>query len=311
VKVLVTGGAGFIGSHTVERLLQQRVEVRVLDDFSVGRRANLPVHEALEVVVGDVRDTRTLEAALHGITHVLHLAAQVSVQESIERPVNSAAHNILAFVGLLECARRAKVSRVVYASSAAVYGIPDRLPLDENAIPDPLSPYGLEKWVDDRYAALYRRLHDLSTLGMRYFNVYGPRQDPASQYAGVISKFLARARQGEPLEVFGDGSQTRDFVYVGDVAEVNVRALVASATGVLNVATGSSVTVLELVGALSQVLGRALPVHHLPARGGDIVHSAARNDALRRAIGYVPNTLLRAGLAALVRAEFEAAKPAA
>lgn len=311
MKVLVTGGAGFIGSHTVDRLLRQRAKVRVLDDFSAGRRENLPDHKALEIVAGDVRDAATLVAALRGITHVLHLAAQVSVQESIERPVNSASHNILAFVGLLDAARRANVFRVVYASSAAVYGIPERLPLDETAVPDPVSPYGLEKWVDDRYASLYRRQHGLSSLGLRYFNVYGPRQDPASQYAGVISKFVARARRGQALDVFGDGLQTRDFVYVGDIAEVNARALAASTTGVLNVATGTSVTLMDLVGGLSEVFGRRLPVNHLPVRGGDIVHSAARNDALRQAIGFVPATPLTAGLAALVRAELEATEPAA
>lgn len=186
--VLVTGGAGFIGSHTVDGLLAEGYRVRVLDNLLTGCRANLPSeHPGLEFVEGDVRDAATLEAAMDGITHCLHLAAQVSVERSVADPRGSSENNVLGAVNVFQAARDAELSKVVYASSAAVYGDLDQLPLTEDAALRPSSPYGLEKRINEQYAALFRSLFGLSMMGLRYFNVYGPRQDPASPYAGVIS----------------------------------------------------------------------------------------------------------------------------
>lgn len=299
--VLVTGGAGFIGSHTVEYLLAAGARVRVLDNLSSGRRDNLPSHAGLEFRVGDIRDAAAVTAALgDGVSHVLHLAAQVSVAASCEAPVDSAAHNITGFLNVLDGARRTGVSRMVYASSAAVYGAPAELPLTETSPVAPLSPYGLEKYVNDQYAALYRELYGFSAMGMRYFNVYGPRQDPSSPYSGVISIFADRVRRGLPLTLNGDGMQTRDFIHVGDVARANVAALGATATGVCNVATGRSVTLRDLVAALATATGRQPEVGFGPPRDGDIRDSAAVPRRLREELGVAATTPLAAGLGTLL-----------
>ncbi len=203
-------------------LIAQGRRVRVLDDFSSGRRENLPASKLLEIVEGDVRDPGVVGRSMRGVTKLLHLAARVSVIQSVEDPVSSAAVNVGGFLVVLDAARRAGVSRVVYASSAAVYGTPAQLPVDEAAPEQPQSPYGLEKSIDDQYATLFGKLYGMQCLGLRYFNVYGPRQDPASPYAGVISRFLGCIRAGRPLDIFGDGEQTRDFVFVEDVARLNL-----------------------------------------------------------------------------------------
>ena len=191
MRVLVTGGASFIGSHSVETVLESGADVVVFDDFSSGRRDNLCAHARLEIVEGDVRDRSAVSSAMLGCTHVLNLAAQVSVSASIEDPGASAERNIVGFANVLDCARRHGVQRVVFASSAAVYGEPRALPLSEQSPTAPMSPYGLEKLVNEQQAALFEKLFGVSTLALRYFNVYGPGQDPRSQYAGVISRFAA------------------------------------------------------------------------------------------------------------------------
>ena len=301
--ILVTGGAGFIGSHTVEALIAAGERVRVLDDFSSGRRDNLPGSALLEIVEGDVRDPAAVQRAMEGVTRVLHLAAQVSVVRSIEDPVTSAAVNVGGFLVVLDAARRAGIGRFVYASSAAVYGMPDGLPLDESAPARPQSPYGLEKSVDDQYAALFAELYGMQCLGLRYFNVYGPRQDPASPYAGVIGRFIDCMRAGRPLCIFGDGEQTRDFVYVSDAGKVNVRALASTATGVCNVGTGHSASLLEVAKLLGEVSGRRLQIDHGPARAGDVRHSATSTARLREIMGDLQPVSLQDGVRALLRAE--------
>ncbi len=301
--ILVTGGAGFIGSHTVDLLLAQGARVRVLDNLETGQRRNLPTREALEFRQGDIRVAADVVSAMEGITHVLQLAAKVSVQASVEEPVASGATNVAGFLNVLDAARRCGVSRFVYASSAAVYGVPAELPLTERSSVAPQSPYGLEKLIDDHYAALYGELYGLSTLGLRYFNVYGPRQDPSSPYAGVISRFADRLRGNQPLTVFGDGQQTRDFIYVGDVARANVSALTRSCTGVCNVATGSSVTLLDLIRTLGEASGVDAQVLHEPAREGDILESAADTTRLREELGVVAATRLLPGLRHLLHAQ--------
>jgi UDP-glucose 4-epimerase len=299
MHTLITGGAGFIGSHTARLLLDRGHQVTVLDNLSGGKRENLPDHARLRLVVGDITDPAAVTDALDGADRVLHLAAQVSVAASVEDPIRSCRDNLLGFITVLDAARRAGVGRFVYASSAAVYGQPAELPLRETSATAPASPYGLEKLVNDQYAALYRELHGLSSLGMRYFNVYGPGQDPKSPYSGVISVFVDRLRSGSPLTVHGDGQQTRDFVYVGDVAAANLAALTGTAQGVLNVGTGSSCALLELIAALGRVAGVTPVVNHAPARDGDIRHSAMSAARLEGEFGAKATTPLDQGLRAL------------
>jgi len=296
--VLVTGGAGFIGAHTVARLLDEGRRVRVVDDLRTGRMEHLPGHPALEFVRGDVRDPALMARVLEGVTHVLHLAAQVSVEHSLRDPVDSCSENVLGFVTVLAAAQRVR-ARFVYASSAAVYGDPGVAAATEADPPAPLSPYGLEKVVDESYAALYARLHAFPCLGLRYFNVYGPLQDPDSPYAGVVANFLARALRGEPLAVRGDGLQERDFVHVHDVARINARVLFGRASGVLNVARGESVSLRTLVATLERVLGRPLPVRSVPELPGEIRFSRADVRRLRQEAA-VPEIGLEEGLRSLV-----------
>lgn len=274
-SILVIGGAGFIGSHTVDLLLQEGHRVRVLDNFSSGRKENLPwEHPHLEIVSGDLEDGVLLERAFDQAQAVLHLAAQVSVQRSLEDPLGSCRQNILNFVRVLEQARR-HGTRVVYASSAAVYGDPEVLPVDEQAPVRPVSPYGLEKYSNELYAELYGRIHGLSHLGLRYFNVYGPRQDPGSPYSGVISRFVDQIRKGQALTVRGDGLQGRDFIHVADVARANLAALFASLCGVVNIAGGQVTTVRRLAELIIELHGGKGSIEGVPPLPGDIRHSRA------------------------------------
>jgi UDP-glucose 4-epimerase len=301
MHVLVTGGAGFIGSHSTEALLADGAQVTVLDNFSAGKRSNLPAnHASLRIVEGDIRDAGAVAAAMSGVTHVLHLAAQVSVQSSVSDPVNSSQHNVTGFLNVMDAARRAGAKRAVYASSAAVYGTPQSLPLDETSPVGPISPYGLEKWINDQYAGLFRDLYSFSSLGMRYFNVYGPRQDPSSSYAGVISKFASAIISGSPLRIFGDGGQSRDFVYVKDIARMNVHALKSAQTGICNIGTGRSVTLLDLVNALERCAGRKAERRFEPPATGDIRESSMRPQRQQQWFNDQPATTLDAGLAALL-----------
>ena len=301
--VLITGGAGFIGSHTADALLAQGINVRVLDNFSNGKHANLNASALsdgrLSFIDGDVRHTAAVDAAAQGMDAVLHLAAQVSVPRSVADPVESSTHNIAGFLNVLDAVRRNQIPRMVYASSAAVYGVPEALPLTEANTAKPLSPYGLEKFINDQYAALYRELYGVSSVGMRYFNVYGPRQDPKSPYAGVISKFADGLESNVALRVFGDGSQTRDFIYVGDVARANVLALQGDVTGVLNVGTGTSVTLLELIEAMKEAFDKPAAVLREPPATGDIAHSATNPARLMQTLGWQPATTFVQGLRAL------------
>ena len=301
MQVLVTGGAGFIGSHSVEKLLQDGWTVRVLDNFSSGKRQNLPDHSRLTIIEGDIRDYETVKTAMQGVSHVLHLAAQVSVQASIEHPPHSCSINILGFVNVLEAARSLGVARMVYASSAAVYGHPMRLPIMETDECRPISPYGLEKQVNDQYAKLFREAFHLSLLGLRYFNVYGPRQDPRSPYAGVISKFLDRIDQHQPLLVYGDGSQTRDFIFVQDVARANVAALRNDMTGVCHVATGKSWDLLHMIEILSSCTKCRLEIVHQAPLVGDIPFSSANTDRFHNLLDPADLMPLEQGMSLLVQ----------
>lgn len=304
-QILVTGGAGFIGTRTVQALLTSGMRVCVLDNLSNGKRSNLDsaalADGSLLLRVGDVRDAAAVDAAVQGCDAVLHLAAQVSVQRSVAEPVESSTHNLTGFLNVLDAVRRHRVPRLVYASSAAIYGVPEALPLEETARPKPLSPYGLEKFINEQYAALYATLYGVSAVGMRYFNVYGPGQDPLSPYAGVISKFADGLEAGTPLRVFGDGAQTRDFVYVDDVAQANVRALHADVQGVLNVGTGRSVSLLQLIDAMAEAFGKQQQVRHESPAAGDIAHSGSNPARLSQALGWKPETPLVRGLGELAK----------
>lgn len=298
--VLVTGGAGFIGSHSVEALLGSGARVRVLDNLSSGFIDYLPQHPSLEFVQGDVRDVACVTQCMQDITHVLHLAAQVSVPVSIQQPLHSHSVNIAGFLNVLDAARQAGVKRMVYASSAAVYGVPVQLPLSEASPVSALSPYGLEKLVNDQYAQLFGDLYDFSAMGLRYFNVYGPRQDPRSPYSGVISKFAAWAKQAQGFTVFGDGSQTRDFIYVKDVARANVAALNSASRGVVNVATGHSVTLLEMIASFEACVGRPISVTHEASRAGDVPYSSVTPTRMRAELNIQNTVNLEDGLRQLL-----------
>ena len=303
-RVLITGGAGFIGSHTADLLLDMGIPVRVLDNLSSGFRHNLPAqHDLLEFIEGDIRDKAMVEHCMQDVSHCLHLAAQVSVVASLEDPEFSAQQNIIGFINVLDALRKQRADRLVYASSAAIYGDPVTIPLPEDIEKTQLSPYGLEKQINEQYADLYQRLYDISSLGQRFFNVYGPRQDPKSPYAGVIALFVDRISQKQPLTVFGDGQQTRDFIYVGDVARANVAALQSSVGGACNIATGIETSLLDLINVLSEITQQIADVHFEAPREGDIVHSLAFTTKMNETLGVQAQTSLKQGLVQLINSE--------
>jgi UDP-glucose 4-epimerase len=308
--VVVTGGAGFIGSHTVDRLLGAGHRVVVLDDFRTGKRANLAHHagsDRLEVVACDV--SHGIFAALapltahHGpVERIVHLAAQVSVVHSVQNPLVDMQVNYGGTLHVLEYARATGVKKVVFASSAAVYGEVATMPVGEDAPTRPVSPYGIDKLASEHALDYYSAVHGVPTTALRFFNVYGPRQDPSSPYSGVISIFADRARAGRTLTLFGDGSQTRDFVYVGDVVRAIVAALGDGADRVVaNVGTGGEITVLELARSIVELCGGRSAIEHAPARSGEILKSRARVDRLRDALGVVAETSLLDGLRETLR----------
>jgi UDP-glucose 4-epimerase len=293
---LVTGGAGFIGSHLVEALLARGNRVRVLDDFSTGRRDNLPA--GVEVLAGDLADADAVRAAADGASVVYHLGAIASVQRSIEDP--PLIHRVCGTgtLNVFEAARRAGVRRIVYASSAAVYGIPDGPVQVESAALRPLSPYAAAKLAGEFYAQAFSACHGLETVSLRFFNVYGPRQRADSPYSGVIALFISALLAGRTPSVFGDGLQSRDFVAVEDVVQaLTLAAEKPGASGkVYNVGTGRSVTLLDLLATLNTVLGTDVRPNHAPPRTGDIRHSRADIGRIRSDLGYEPRVSLEEGL---------------
>lgn len=287
-SILVTGGAGFIGSHTVDRLLAEGVRVRVLDDFSNGHLDNLPSNASdLEVVRGSVSDRDVVEGAMRDVDAVIHLAAQVSVAASFDDPVHSAQTNIIGFLNVALAAAAHGVRKVVFASSAAVYGAPQSVPIAEDHPLAPISPYGLEKRVMEDYAALLGPRLGVSFTALRYFNVYGPRQDPNSPYSGVISIFMEKVGRGNPIEIHGDGSQTRDFVYVEDVAGANVAALETEFGGAINVCCGVESTLMDLVASIEQAVQQTSSKHFTLSRVGDI-HRSCGDPKLAHRLRLMP-----------------------
>ncbi len=301
---LVAGGAGFIGSHLVEALLARGQRVRVLDDFSSGRREFLPRHAELEVITGDVRDPEALRRSLAGVEVVFHQAALRSVPRSVEDPWAYHDVNATGTMRLLLAAREVGVRRVVFASSSSVYGNQIVLPLHEELRPVPISPYGASKLIGEHYCANFSRHYGLETVSLRYFNVFGPRQDPESQYAAVIARFIVAAKRGDPLEIHGDGKQTRDFTYVGNVVDANLLAAEAAgvAGGVFNVACGERLSVLDIATRLEEVLGTSLPRRHTPPRAGDVRDTLADVSSARARLGYRPRVGFTEGLRRTVAA---------
>ena len=302
--ILVTGGAGFIGSNLVDALLARGFSVRVLDNLSTGKRDNLPQTNRLELIVGDVADSNCVRQAVQGCAAVVHLAAVASVQASVEDPLGTHQSNLVGTLNLCEAMREFGVRRVLFASSAAVYGNNgEGEAIGEDTAKAPLTPYAADKLASEYYLDFYRRQHALEPVVFRFFNIYGPRQDPSSPYSGVISIFTERAQKGLPIAVFGDGEQTRDFVYVGDLVDVLVQALDAPAvaSGAVNVGLNHATSLNELLAAISDVLGGLPEVSYQEARSGDIRHSRANNARLRALYRLPePPTSMRDGLTRLL-----------
>ena len=304
---LVTGGGGFIGSNLVEALLRAGEDVRVLDDFSTGRRGNLKDAPEwaraggarFELLEGDVREGEICRRAVSGVDYVLHQAAIPSVQRSVKDPVATNAVNVSGTLNLLVAARDAAVQRFVFASSSSLYGESETLPKVETMPPAPISPYGLQKLAGETYCGIFHRLYGLPTVALRYFNVFGPRQDPGSEYSAVIPRFLTALREGARPTVFGDGEQTRDFTFVANVVQANRKACAAppQALGLAyNVACEDRISLNQLLRILGELTGRHADPAYAPARAGDIKHSLADIGRARRLLGYAPEVDLREGL---------------
>jgi UDP-N-acetylglucosamine 4-epimerase len=302
-RVLVTGGAGFIGSHLVDALVKQGAKVRVLDNLETGRRDNLDaVADRIDWMVGDVRDEATCRRACAGTRVVFHQAALGSVPRSIEEPALTFDVNVGGTARLFTAARDAGITRVVYASSSAVYGDSARSPKREGEEGEPLSPYGLSKRVDEQLASVFARCFGMTMVGLRYFNVYGPRQRPDGPYAAVIPRFVDACRRGEAPVIFGDGRQSRDFTFVGDVVEANLRAARAELDGahVVNVGGGASITVETLARIVASLLGHTSSLRHEEPRAGDVQHSRADTRQAENVLGFRPTTGLERGLRATI-----------
>jgi nucleoside-diphosphate-sugar epimerase len=296
---LVTGGAGFVGSHLVRFLLEQGGRVRVLDDFSTGKRENLEeVGQRIELFEGSLSADRDVRAAVEGVEVVLHQAAIPSVPRSVEFPLESHESNATGTLRLLKSAASAGVRRLVYASSSSVYGASPTLPKVESMPTEPMSPYAVSKLSGEQYATVFHRLYGLETVSLRYFNVFGPRQDPSSPYSGVVSRFLSAIASGSPPVIHGDGEQTRDFTYIENVARANFAAIEnpRAAGGVFNIGCGARVSVNELWRVMAELSGSKMEPRYAPARTGDVPHSLADIGRAREGLGYEPSVDLREGL---------------
>ncbi len=302
--ILVTGGAGFIGSHLTDALLAKGYTVRILDDLSTGKRSNLPqANPQVEFIEGDVANPALVAQVMIGCQAVVHLAAVASVQASVDDPVRTHQSNFVGSLNVCEAMRLAAVKRVVFASSAAVYGNNgEGQAIDEETPKKPLTPYASDKLASEYYFDFYRRQHALEPVVFRFFNIFGPRQDPSSPYSGVISIFSERAQKGLPITVFGDGEQTRDFVYVEDLVKVLVQAIEAPQVevGAINVGMNKATTLKQVLETLSEVVGELPSVSYAPARSGDIRHSRANNQRLLERFQLPEQTPMNVGLARLL-----------
>lgn len=300
-KVLVTGGAGFIGSNLTEALLKKGHSVRVLDNFLTGRRENLifdETYSSLEIIDGDIRDLTICQRAIENIEYVFHQAALPSVQLSVEDPMTSNSVNLEGTLNVLLAAKDAGVKRFVYASSCAIYGDDPTIPKKEEMYPNFLSPYALQKYIGEQYCRLFFRLYGLETVSLRYFNIFGPKQDPNSIYSAVIPKFIDALLEGRPPIVFGDGEQSRDFTYIDNVVQANILAMsIEHLNGeVINIACGKRTSLNQLLDILKGILGsKVLPIYQEP-RKGDVRHSLADIRKGKQILNYVPKVEIKVGL---------------
>ncbi len=303
-RVLVTGGAGFIGSNLARGLLDRGDEVRILDNFSTGNRANLEGLD-VEIVEGELRSYERVHNAVRGVDVVYHLGALGSVPRSVQDPLTSSAVNIEGTLNVLLAARDEGIRRVVFSSSTSVYGSTRELPTSEDSPPDPISPYGVAKLAAERYCVSFSRVYEsFESVVLRYFNVFGPRQSPFSQYAAVVPRFVVAIAAGEEIEIHGDGEQSRDFTYVGIVVDATIRAGEAQgASGaIFNVAAGSPASVNRIADTIGEILGKPVTRRTLPSRAGDIRDSWADLGKSERILGYRPSVDLREGLQRTVEA---------
>jgi len=302
---LVTGGAGFIGSHIIDELLSRGHRVRVLDNFSTGRRENIAhVMDDIDLLEGDIQSYERVHNAARGADHVIHLAALPSVPRSVQDPLTTHQVNTTGTLNVLLAARDADIKRVVIASSSSVYGANPVLPKREDLVLQPISPYGVSKMAAEHYCTAFSQVYGLQTVGLRYFNVFGARQNPNSQYSAVIPKFMTMAKEGERAVIYGDGSQTRDFTYVSNVVAGTLAASAApDASGrVMNLACGASHSLLDLVATIGRVVGRDLQYDCEPPRPGDIKDSFADITLARELLGYEPTVGLEEGITLMARA---------
>jgi nucleoside-diphosphate-sugar epimerase len=298
-RYLVTGGAGFIGSNIVDELVRRRHSVTVLDDLSAGKEENLAgVRDKIDFHVGSIIDLAAVRAACKGAEYVIHLAARTSVPKSVHDPLETNKVNVDGTLNVLVAARDAKVKRFVYSASSSAYGETPTLPKTEAMQPDPISPYGVTKFVGELYAQVFGRVYGLENASLRYFNVFGPRQDPTSQYSGVLSRFMLAVLNGESPVVYGDGEQSRDFTYIDNVVDETLRACEASgASGkVFNGGTGSRITLNEVLKLLEKITGKTIQARYDPPRAGDIRDSQADISRARKVLGYEPSVHFEDGL---------------
>jgi nucleoside-diphosphate-sugar epimerase len=310
---LITGGAGFIGSNLVEELLNRNQTVRVLDNFATGREINLQSFAGkIELIRGDIRDAAVVDKAVQGVDYVLHQAALASVPRSIANPTASNEVNVQGTLNLLQAAHRHGIKRFVAASSSSVYGDSVQLPKVETMPTNPKSPYAVTKLTLELYMRVFSEIHGMTTVALRYFNVFGPRQDPNSQYSAVIPLFVKGLIQGQPPTINGDGEQSRDFTYITNVIQANLKACEADVTGfnVFNVACGGRFTLNQLYNTLAAAIGSKLPANYGPDRQGDVKHSMADISAISRVLGYNPDVSFEEGIAKTV-AWYKAAGPEA
>lgn len=299
-NALVTGGAGFIGSHIVEELLRRGHHVRVLDNFSTGKRENLVnIQQKIELIEGDLTDGNVVSQAVRGMDYVFHLGAIPSVVRSVENPFQSHQANVLGTLNVLLACRENKIKRLVYSSSSSLYGDQPILPKEESMKPDPLSPYAGTKLAGEQYCSIFYATYGIPTVSLRYFNVFGPKQDPTSLYSAVIPRFIDCSLDGKPPTIYGDGKQTRDFTYIEDVVEANLRASEAPPKALgraYNIAGGKSVSLLELLSEIQAIIGCTVAPVFEPPRPGDVRDSLAAIERAKKDLNFQPRFTLAEGL---------------
>ncbi|MFW9905214.1 MAG: NAD-dependent epimerase/dehydratase family protein [Candidatus Thorarchaeota archaeon] len=296
MKCLVTGGAGFLGSHLIERLVLDKHSVVCLDDFSTGRRKNLAnVESEIEIIEGDVRKVDIISEVIKGIDCVFHLAAQISVSRSVREPQFDASVNILGMITLLEAIKKESVKFIYISTGGAIYGEPASIPASESTFEEPISPYGLSKLVGEKYLQWFHREYGLPYIIIRPANIYGPRQNPLGE-AGVISIFLGKIQNNESLEIFGDGTDTRDYVYVKDIAEICINAMYSASIDIFNAGTGNQTNLLELIDVIEQVTQFKAEKKFCDPRPGDVQHIALDSTKAYKNLGWRPSTNLTDGI---------------